>query len=95
KAPHSRYTLNSDFIFGGYGKVTDELVDFINQFYLEYKILLDPLYTGKLLFGIFALIKSGQWRWGKKVLVLHTGGIQAIEGFNLNQKKKGKLCIDI
>ncbi|MGB2475049.1 MAG: 1-aminocyclopropane-1-carboxylate deaminase/D-cysteine desulfhydrase [Flavobacteriaceae bacterium] len=95
KAPHSRYTLNSDFIFGGYGKVTDELIDFINQFYLEYQILLDPLYTGKLLFGIFALIKRGQWRWGKKVLVLHTGGIQAIEGFNLNQKKKGKLCIDI
>ena len=86
-------TLIDDFAMGGYGKVPESLVTFINSFYKKHKILLDPLYTGKLLFGIFALIKNGQWRWGKNVLVIHTGGIQGIEGFNQRQQQKGKPCI--
>ena len=96
KAIDSRaYTLSRDHLYGGYGKASDALVEFINTFYKEYQILLDPLYTGKLLFGIFALIKQKQWRWGKEVLIIHTGGIQGIEGFNLQQAQQGKACIDI
>lgn len=91
---HIHLNLFHEFDFGGYAKTTNELIDFINAFYKTHKILLDPIYTGKLLFGIFALIKSGQWRWGKKVLVIHTGGIQGIKGFNQQQQKKGKQCID-
>ena len=49
---------------GTYGKATDELIHFINAFNSQYKILLDPLYTGKL-FWYFALIKNKEWRWGK------------------------------
>ena len=91
----NNYTLLTDHLYGGYGKATDELVQFINAFYKEFKILLDPLYTGKLLFGIFTLIKNKQWRWGKKVLIIHTGGIQGIQGFNQKQEQKGKACIDL
>ena len=91
----NRYSLLDEHLYGGYGKASNELVQFINSFHKEYKILLDPLYTGKLLFGIFALIKNKQWRWGKKVLIIHTGGIQGIEGFNQQQKLKGKVCIDL
>lgn len=91
---HVDLNLLSEFDFGGYAKVPDELVDFINTFYKSYQILLDPIYTGKLLFGIFALIKSGQWRWGKKVLIIHTGGIQGIKGFNQKQQQKGNQCIE-
>lgn len=87
------YSLLDDFLFGGYAKTNDELVTFINNFYKEYGILLDPIYTGKLLFGIFALIKNDQWRWGKNVLAIHTGGIQGIKGFNEQQLKKGKSTI--
>ena len=91
--PEKKFTVLNATQTGSYGSASDELVDFINSFYLQYKILLDPLYTGKLLFGIFALIKNKQWRWGKNVLVIHTGGIQGIEGFNIRQLKKGKPCI--
>ena len=91
---HVALNLLSEFDFGGYAKVPNELVDFINRFKKKHQILLDPIYTGKLLFGIFALIKSGQWRWGKNVLVIHTGGIQGIKGFNQHQKQKGNRCID-
>ena len=89
----NNYTLLDVPETGSYGSASDELIHFINAFYIQHKILLDPLYTGKLLFGIFALIKKEQWRWGKNVLVIHTGGIQGIEGFNIRQKQKNKPCI--
>ena len=88
-------TLMDHYIFGGYGKVPDQLVHFINDFYQTHQILLDPTYTGKMLFGIFTLIKNNAWRWGKKVLVIHTGGVQAIEGFNQRQKEKNRPCIQV
>ena len=89
----NNYTLLDVPDTGTYGSASDELINFINAFYAQHEILLDPLYTGKLLFGIFALIKNKQWRWGKNVLIIHTGGIQGIEGFNIRQKQKGKPCI--
>ena len=49
---------------------------------------MDPVYTGKLLFGIFDLIKSKQWAGGKKILVIHTGGLQGIKGMNQKLSKK-------
>ena len=64
-----------------------------NEFYQNYAILLDPIYTGKLLFGIFTSIKKGEWTWGKNILVIHTGGLKGIEGFNQKQKQSGKPCI--
>ena len=85
--------LIDEFILGGYGKVPDALVEFINNFNQTHQILLDPTYTGKMLFGIFTLIKNKAWCWGKNVLVIHTGGTQAIEGFNLRQKLKYRPCI--
>ena len=92
-ARDKNYTLLDVPETGSYGSASDELIHFINAFYVQHKILLDPLYTGKLLFGIFALIKNEQWRWGKNVLVIHTGGIQGIKGFNIRQKQKNKACI--
>ena len=88
------YTLLDVPMAGAYGKASDELIAFINTFYEQHKILLDPIYTGKLLFGIFALIKQDKWRWGKNILIIHTGGIQGIAGFNQQQQLKGKPLIN-
>lgn len=90
----TNFSLLDTPLIGAYGKVADEIVTFINSFYKTHKILLDPIYTGKLLFGIFALIKTDQWRWGKNILVIHTGGIQSIAGFNYQQKQKNKPLIE-
>ena len=89
----SEWQLDNSALIGAYGKTSDEIVHFINNFYKNHQILLDPLYTGKLLFGIFALVKSSKWNFGKKVLIIHTGGLQSIEGFNQIQKRKSKPCI--
>jgi 1-aminocyclopropane-1-carboxylate deaminase len=82
------WSVFSNYTFGGYAKVSEELIVFMNNFYQQYQIPLDPIYTGKMLFGIFDLIKSKQWSWGKNILVIHSGGLQGIEPMNLQLKKK-------
>ena len=87
------YTLIKEFTFGGFGKFNNELILFINSFKRKYKIPLDPIYTGKVLFGIFTLINNYNWSWGKNILFIHTGGLQGTEGFNFLQEKKGGLLL--
>ncbi|WP_300437859.1 1-aminocyclopropane-1-carboxylate deaminase/D-cysteine desulfhydrase [Christiangramia sp.] len=83
------WELILDYHFEGYARVNKELIEFINDFSKKYKIILDPVYTGKLVFGIFDLIKKGHFPENSKILVIHTGGLQGIEGMNRLLKKKG------
>lgn len=82
------WSLNTNYHFGGYAKVSEELIIFINKFKSETKIPLDPVYTGKMMFGIVDLIKNDYFEKGTKILAIHTGGLQGIEGMNLLLKKK-------
>ena len=82
------WELITDYHFGGYGKVNEELIAFINQFYAETKIPLDPIYTGKMVFGVIDLIRENYFPANSKILLIHTGGIQGIQGMNIKLKKK-------
>ena len=95
-AKKTNWKLINDYHFGGYGKVTEELIFFINQFYATYKIPLDPIYTGKMVFGVFDLINKNWFPINSKILLIHTGGIQGVEGMNnlLRQKKQLEIKID-
>jgi 1-aminocyclopropane-1-carboxylate deaminase len=84
------WELIKEYHFGGYGKYTDELIHFINRFKSETDIPLDPIYTGKMMFGIVDMIKKNRLPEGSKVLIIHTGGLQGIEGFNQRLKSKQK-----
>jgi 1-aminocyclopropane-1-carboxylate deaminase len=84
----SNWKLITEYHFGGYGKYTDELIHFINSFRQETGIQLDPIYTGKMLFGIMDQIQKNTFPKGTKILAIHTGGLQGIEGFNQRLKKK-------
>jgi 1-aminocyclopropane-1-carboxylate deaminase len=85
---NKNWSLNTNYHFGGYAKVSEELITFINKFKQETKIPLDPVYTGKMIFGLVALIKKGYFEKGTKILAIHTGGLQGIDGMNLVLKKK-------
>lgn len=82
------WQLVEDYHFGGYGKVTEELIVFINDFYAATGILLDPVYTGKLFFGVIDLIKKGYFPQDSDVLLIHTGGLQGIAGMNRELVRK-------
>ena len=77
------WQIQSDYHFGGYAKFTNELIEFINDFYRQFDIKLDPVYTGKLFFGIFDMIENDLFPPGSIVLAIHSGGLQGIEGFNI------------
>ena len=94
-ANKQNWSLNCDYHFGGYGKITDELIDFINNFYLEHHVHLDPIYTGKMMFGIMNLIENNYFPPNSKILAIHTGGLQGIAGMNKALEKKGKTKIII
>ena len=76
------WQLIHDYHFGGYGKYTDELIHFINKFKTATKIPLDPIYTGKMMFGVLDMINKKRFPNGSKILIIHSGGLQGIEGFN-------------
>ncbi|MEC4004767.1 pyridoxal-phosphate dependent enzyme [Flavobacterium sp. SUN052] len=81
-ATKQNWKLITDYHFGGYGKVSDELILFINVFFKKYKIPLDPIYTGKMVFGVIDLINKNYFPEDSKILLIHTGGIQGVQGMN-------------
>ncbi|WP_405562857.1 1-aminocyclopropane-1-carboxylate deaminase/D-cysteine desulfhydrase [Polaribacter sp. Asnod6-C07] len=87
------WNLQTNYHFGGYAKYNDALIQFINNFKKETDVLLDPVYTGKMLFGILDLVDKNQFAKNTKILAIHTGGIQGIEGFNQKLKRKGQQII--
>ncbi|SDQ05252.1 1-aminocyclopropane-1-carboxylate deaminase/D-cysteine desulfhydrase [Flagellimonas zhangzhouensis] len=92
---NENWRLVTDYHFGGYAKVDENLVAFINQFKEATNIPLDPIYTGKMLFGIFDLIKQGVFTPGTQILAIHTGGLQGIKGMNLVLKKKNLPLLNV
>ncbi|WP_224491498.1 1-aminocyclopropane-1-carboxylate deaminase/D-cysteine desulfhydrase [Robertkochia flava] len=84
----SNWDLVTRFHFGGYAKVNEELITFINFFKQETGIALDPVYTGKMMFGIVRLAGEGFFEPGTRVLAIHTGGLQGIKGMNTFLRQK-------
>lgn len=82
------WELITEFHFGGYAKINEELIRFLNTFNSDFNILLDPVYTGKMMFGVFKMIKNGDFPKGAKILAIHTGGLQGIPGMNSKLKQK-------
>lgn len=82
------WKLITDYHFGGYAKISEDLIQFIMDFHHTKNIPLDAIYTGKMMFGIFDLIKSDFFPKGSSILAIHTGGLQGNQGmnqrFNLN-----------
>lgn len=87
---HRNWKLTSDYHFGGYAKYQASLIHFINQFKDATEIPLDPIYTGKMVFGVMDMIEKDQFSKGSSILMIHTGGLQGIQGFNTMLAKKNK-----
>ncbi|WP_144283621.1 1-aminocyclopropane-1-carboxylate deaminase/D-cysteine desulfhydrase [Chryseobacterium echinoideorum] len=83
----------TDASLGGYGKINDDNIRFINDFKLKHNISLDPVYTGKMMQKIFEMIDEGYFPEGSRVLCFHTGGLQGIEGANLLLEKQNRILI--
>ena len=94
---NQNWELITDYHFGGYGKVNENLIHFINRFYIENQIPLDPVYTGKMVFGVMDLIQKDYFPAHSNILLIHTGGLQGIYGMNerLKNKQLPTIAIDV
>lgn len=92
-ASKTNWNSIEEYHFGGYGKVTNELIQFLNSFFLQTNIPLDPIYTGKMVFGVLDLINKDYFPENSKILMIHTGGLQGIKGMNIALENKNKEII--
>ena len=65
-----------DYHFGGFAKSNDELLSFIEVFVRQHNIELEPVYTGKMFYGLLDLIETDFFKPGQKIVAIHTGGLQ-------------------
>ncbi len=73
--------LNRTFHFGGYARYQDGLLDTMRAFYKITGIKTDPIYTGKMVAAVQQLLLQGKLDDFSKILMVHTGGLQGIRGF--------------
>jgi 1-aminocyclopropane-1-carboxylate deaminase len=90
---NKNWELQTDYHFGGYGKVTTEFIEWMNWFYAQTGIPLDPIYTGKMVFGVMDLIQRNYFPPNSKILMIHTGGLQGIAGMNAKLRNQNKPII--
>lgn len=103
----TKYTDRENFMvfnedrFGGYAKSSDGLIKFMNGRFRESVteqnpkgIPLEPIYTGKMMYRLEHLIKSGVISGETRILAIHTGGLQSVAGYNDMLEKKGKITLD-
>lgn len=90
----TNFEITDAYCFGGYGKIDIQLIRFINEFKEKTKIPLDPVYTGKMLYGIMDLLKKGHFKENSRIFAIHTGGLQGVYGMNKKLKKRNLPIIE-
>ncbi len=90
----TNFEITDSYCFGGYGKIDIDLIRFMNEFKEKTNIPLDPIYTGKMMFGIMDLLKNGYFKENSRIFAVHTGGLQGIAGMNQKLKKKNLPIIE-
>lgn len=83
------WQLQTNYHFGGFAKVNEDLIHFINDFKEQTSVQLDPIYTGKMVYGIIDLIKNNFFEEDIKIMAIHSGGLQGIAGMNQRLMNKG------
>ena len=83
---YNNWEINFDYHFGGYVKFNSVLTDFIEEFHKLHKIQLEPIYTGKMFYGIYDLIRRDFFSKGETIIAIHTGGLQGLEGLKSRNK---------
>ena len=76
---NSNWNLMFDYHFGGYAKETPQLRKFLNEFKSLHTIPLEKIYTGKMMAGIYDLLRKGYFERGATILAIHTGGLYALK----------------
>jgi len=72
---------DSDYVGDGYGVPTDSMIEAVRLVAQHEAILLDPVYSGKGMAGLIALIRAGRFKRDENVVFVHTGGSVGLYGY--------------
>ncbi len=75
--------IETGFHFGGYAKINDKLIGFMQNFQTQHGFSLDAVYTGKMFYGLFKRIETKTFKHGTTIVALHSGGLQGNAGYDL------------
>jgi 1-aminocyclopropane-1-carboxylate deaminase len=75
------WEIFQDYHFGSFAKLNPELALFMARFEQKTSIPLEPVYTGKMLYGLYDLIAKGYFKPGQRIIAVHTGGLQGTRGY--------------
>lgn len=78
---YNNFRIMFDYHFGGYAKVNGTLIDFIKRFKKQHNIQLEPVYTAKMLYGLYDMIQQDYFEPGARIIAIHTGGLQGLCGY--------------
>ncbi len=90
-APQS--SILNTYHFGGYARHTQELLDFKTWFENSFCIGLDYVYTAKVCYAVFDLIKQGKISKEERILIIHSGGLQGNAGYEARYSLKPNLQV--
>lgn len=79
------FQFHDSYHFGGYAKTNKTLLQFISNFSSSTGILLDPIYTGKMMYALYDLAINDYFERGSEIIAVHTGGLFGLLGM------KGKI----
>jgi len=82
----NKFTLLNNYHFGGYAKNSKILIEFMREFYNKTGVKTDPIYSGKMFYALVSELRKK--KKSKKIIAIHTGGLQGIEGFETRYKLK-------
>lgn len=85
--PNFKY--HNDFHWGGYARYSDALLEFMNEFYERTNVPSDFVYTAKMFYACFELIRRDHFPPGSRIVCIHTGGLQGNQSL-----PPGKLTFD-
>lgn len=86
----TKFLMLDDYLFGGFAKLHPSVMDFTRKFWQQTKILPDPIYTAKMLYGIYDLLAKDAFPENSTVVAVHTGGMQGWDGFQARFGKAGE-----
>lgn len=78
------WAIRHEFHCGGYAKVNTGLAGFIDQFFSDTGIPVEPVYTGKMFYALEQMLQQGEIEATTPVTAIHTGGLQGLRGMESN-----------
>ncbi len=76
-----QHVLTNAYCFKGYASLEQEWLNVKQEFERRHRIALDYIYTGKLIYALFELMRSDKLNKGAKILMIHSGGLQGNKAF--------------